>query len=77
MGRLGYNTYVLIMKKLYRNTRTGKIAGVCSGLAYHFGVDVALVRAGFLIAFVCGWGLLAYLALWIVTPKLSQTKFKK
>jgi phage shock protein PspC (stress-responsive transcriptional regulator) len=62
------------MKKLYRNTNKGKIAGVCVGLAYHLNVDVALVRAGFLIALFCGWGGIAYLALWAVTPKLKNKR---
>jgi phage shock protein C len=77
MGSLGDSNSILIMGKLYRNKRTGRIAGVCAGLAYHFNVDVALIRAGFLIAFICGWGLLAYLALWIVTPKLTHNKYRK
>ena len=62
------------MGRLYRNKRTGRIAGVCAGLAYHFNVDVAIVRAAFLILLFAGWGLLAYLALWIVTPALTYKK---
>jgi phage shock protein PspC (stress-responsive transcriptional regulator) len=63
------------MKKLYRNTTKGKIAGVCYGLAYYFGIDVAFIRAAFLMFALFGWGLPAYIALWIVMPKLkTRTK---
>tara|TARA_R110000772_G_scaffold148902_3_gene259529 strand:+ start:416 stop:628 length:213 start_codon:yes stop_codon:yes gene_type:complete len=64
------------MKKLYRNINNSKIAGVCQGLAFHFNADVALVRAAFLIFGFTGWGILFYIALWIVTPKF-KTKTKK
>ena len=62
------------MKKLYRNTTKGKIAGVCEGLAYYFNIDVALIRAAFIIGLMCGWGSIAYIALCIVTPKLKHKK---
>lgn len=32
------------VKKLYRDPKNGVIAGVCSGLASYFGIDVVLVR---------------------------------
>ena len=63
-------------KRLYRNTGKGKIGGVCAGLAYYFNVDVAIIRAAFLIAFISGWGTLAYIALWITMSKL-KTKIRK
>ena len=46
------------------------IAGVCSGIAKHFGWDPVLIRVLFLVAFLgFGTGLLLYLILWIVMPK--------
>ena len=65
------------MKKLYRNTKRGQIAGVCAGLAYHFNVDVSIVRAVFFIlAFPTSGslGCLAYIALWVATPKLKSKR---
>lgn len=62
------------MGRLYRNKRTGRIGGVCAGLAYHFNIDVAIVRAAFLLLLFTGWGLLTYLALWVVTPALTYKK---
>jgi phage shock protein C len=55
-------------KRLLRS-RQRMIAGVCSGLARHFDIDVTLVRLGFVaLAFINGIGLLAYIVLWIVVP---------
>ncbi|MBC8312720.1 MAG: PspC domain-containing protein, partial [Candidatus Cloacimonetes bacterium] len=31
-------------KKLYRNPKDKKLAGVCSGLAEYFEIDVTLIR---------------------------------
>ncbi|MBR3488692.1 MAG: PspC domain-containing protein, partial [Bacteroidales bacterium] len=46
------------IKKLYRNPRDKRIAGVCSGIAEYLNVDVTVVRILFLIALLCfGTGL--------------------
>lgn len=37
-------------KRLYRNPDGAMIAGVCTGLAAYFGIDVALMRVAFVIA---------------------------
>ena len=61
-------------RRLYRVTSDKRIAGVCSGLARYFEVDVTLVRllvvAGTL--FSGGLGLLAYIVAWIVMPRENQ-----
>ncbi len=57
-------------KKLQRNQQDKMIAGVCSGLADYFDVDVTWVRIAFVIAVMAGAsGLLAYLVLWIAVPR--------
>lgn len=50
----------------------GKIlSGVCSGLARQFGVSVTALRIAFIIsAFLGGWGVLVYLALWVLMPPM-------
>ena len=49
------------------NTRLG---GVASGVAQYLGMDVALVRLLFVVfTLMAGWGLLAYVAAWIIVPK--------
>ena len=56
-------------KKLQRNTQNKVIAGVCSGLADYFGIDVALMRVLFVVLLLMGCsGFLIYLILWIVMP---------
>ena len=48
---------------------SGVIAGIAAGLAAHLGVNVKLVRFGFVIAALfSGLGLLAYGALWVLLP---------
>ena len=45
------------------------LAGVCRGLATRFGVPVAALRLVFVLSVLLGgWGILAYLALWIAMP---------
>lgn len=57
-------------RRLVRRTDDRIIGGVASGLADLLGVDPVLVRVGFvLLAFAGGTGILAYLALWALTPE--------
>ncbi|WP_276363058.1 PspC domain-containing protein [Daejeonella sp. H1SJ63] len=57
-------------KKLQRNEQDKMIAGVCSGLAEYFDVDVTWVRIAFVLAVMAGAsGILAYIVLWIAVPK--------
>ncbi len=56
-------------KRLYRNKKESKIAGVCLGLSDYFELDPVIIRLIFLIAiFVCGIGPIAYIICWIVMP---------
>ena len=61
-------------RKLYRNSMNRVIGGVCSGLADFFGLDIALVRIAFVIAFLfASFGFWLYIILWIVLPETQQT----
>ena len=61
-------------RKLSRNSMNKVIGGVCSGLAEFFGLDVALVRIAFVIAFMfASFGFWLYIILWIVLPDGQQT----
>jgi phage shock protein PspC (stress-responsive transcriptional regulator) len=57
-------------RRLYRDTTDKKIAGVCSGLARHIGVDPLLVRIGFVAALLIGGApIVAYVLMWwLVDP---------
>ncbi len=55
--------------RLVRPRQGRVIAGVCVGLAQHFGWSVTLLRLIWLLLFLfAGAGGLAYIILWIVIP---------
>ncbi len=55
--------------RLVRPRSGRRIAGVCLGLAQHFGWNVTLLRIAWLLLFLfAGVGGLLYLILWIVIP---------
>ena len=54
----------------YRRPEGKMVAGVCTGLAYEFGVSVTLVRIAFVVATLLGlWAIPFYLAFWVIMPK--------
>ena len=54
-------------KRLTRDVRNKKIAGVCAGVANYFDIDPTIVRLIWGVAFfVYGIGLIPYLILWFV-----------
>lgn len=56
-------------KKLQRNEQDKILAGVCSGLADYFDVDVTWIRIAFIVATLAGFsGVIAYIILWIAVP---------
>ncbi|WKN45873.1 PspC domain-containing protein [Tunicatimonas pelagia] len=56
------------MAKLSLSYHNKIIAGVCGGLADHFGWDATMVRIIFAVAAIVGFGSpgLVYLVLWLV-----------
>jgi len=57
-------------RKLYRDPSNQKIAGVCSGLAAYFNIDVTLLRVIFLVSLIGALsGFWIYIILWFVIPK--------
>lgn len=60
-------------KRLFRVTEGKLVAGVASGLAAYFGVDVNLVRLAFGIFTVFyGLGVLIYLVAWAIIPEEGE-----
>ena len=58
------------MKRLYRNTKEKKIAGVCAGLGEYFKIDPTLIRILFLVVILLGGaGVLVYLICWMAMPE--------
>jgi len=54
----------------YLDPDNKRLAGVCAGLAEQFGVSVTIIRLGFVLGVILGWGmgLVLYLALWAIMP---------
>ncbi|MFZ0198058.1 MAG: PspC domain-containing protein [Candidatus Sulfotelmatobacter sp.] len=64
-------------KKLMRSRTDKKIAGVCAGLAQHFGLDVTLVRiVSVFITLASGVcpGIITYLLAWIIVPSEPELR---
>jgi phage shock protein PspC (stress-responsive transcriptional regulator) len=60
--------------RLQRNASNRMLAGVCSGLAEFFKLDVSIVRIVYLIAVLCaGVGILPYLYAWFAVPQRPST----
>lgn len=59
------------MKKLYLSDTDKKLGGVCSGLGEYFDKDPTLVRVIFvlIVLFSFGFGVLAYLLMWLIIPR--------
>ena len=58
-------------RRLTRSRSDRKIAGVCGGIAEHFGWDPTLVRIVYVVASVVSAafpGVIAYLLLWLIMP---------
>jgi phage shock protein C len=61
-------------KVLVRSRKGRMVAGICAGIAEHFGVDVTLVRV--IVAAIAvitgGAGVLAYLVAWAIIPEEGE-----
>jgi len=62
-------------RRLFRDTDSGIIAGVASGLSKYFGLDVLLIRLLFILLVVvtAGWGILLYILLWLLVPEAKTS----
>ena len=66
------------VKKLYRDMNQKYIGGVCSGLEHYLGFDALWIRIIFILlaVFGSGFGLIAYILLWILVPEAATTSQK-
>lgn len=60
------------MAALARSRNDRIIAGVCAGLANHYGWSRGKVRLLFVLFGLFGAGELAYIVLWILMPKARR-----
>jgi signal transduction histidine kinase len=59
--------------RLERRADGRLLAGVCSGLAEHLGLEMVVVRLAFVLLFVAGgMGVAAYLAFWVLVPSRDE-----
>jgi phage shock protein C len=73
-GMMADMSYSNGSKRLERRLDGRMVAGVCSGVADYFGIDVNLVRLGFVVATFIGFiGVLAYLAAWVILPEEGES----
>jgi phage shock protein C len=57
-------------RKLTRSVTDRKLGGVCAGIADYFEIDPVLVRVAFVVLAISGgFGVLAYVILWIIVPE--------
>jgi phage shock protein C len=63
-------------RRLFRKPQSGRVAGVCSGIADYLDTDVTAVRLAWVILSIVPGGLiggvLAYLAAWIIMPRSND-----
>lgn len=60
-------------KRITRSRSDRMIAGVAGGLATYFGIDPMFLRLAFVfLALLNGFGVLLYLALWLIVPNESN-----
>ena len=54
----------------YRTRENRMVAGVCAGLADHFGVSVTALRLAFVVLTLVGFltGIVVYAVLWVIMP---------
>jgi phage shock protein PspC (stress-responsive transcriptional regulator) len=61
-------------KRLFRDPDNRILSGVCSGIAYYFGIDPVWIRLAFGLAFIFfGTGFFLYILLWIIIPEARTT----
>lgn len=65
------------IKRLYRDTEHGMVAGVCAGLGHYLNIEERWIRLFALLSiFVGGAGILAYLVMWIIVPRAATRSEK-
>lgn len=64
-------------RRVFRDTESRVLGGVCSGLAAYWNMDPILIRIVFIILVLLGGsGLLIYLILWLIIPEAQTTAQK-
>src|SRR5262245_62646905 len=62
----------VLPRRLERRAANRLVAGVCSGLADHLGLELLAVRIAFVVLISAGVGIIAYVALWLLVPQRDE-----
>jgi signal transduction histidine kinase len=65
------------LPRLDRRADRRLVAGVCSGLAEHLGLEVLVVRLAFAVLLSAGVGVVAYVALWLLVPQRDEAQARR
>ena len=73
-----YSSTTSSSKKLYRDTDTSWIGGVCTGLGHYLQIDAVWLRIALVLLTIFSWGgfILIYFAFWIFVPEARTTAEK-
>lgn len=64
-------------RRLYRDTESGNVGGVCAGVGHYFGIDPIWFRMAFVLSVLfLGTGVFLYIILWIIMPE-ARTSAEK
>ena len=70
-------TQSTINKRLFRDTDSGMVGGVCSGISHYFGMDPIWFRLAIVLSVLfLGTGVFLYIILWIIMPE-ARTSAEK
>ena len=56
-------------KKLYRNTQSKMVAGVCAGVGEYLNIDATIIRLIWALIGLTGTGIVAYLVAALIIPE--------
>jgi len=66
-----------VKKKLYRDSKNGKLGGVCAGLAEYFGCEIWIIRLLIISAFLFSAGFfvtIAYIAAYFILDEMPAQR---
>lgn len=66
-----------VNKKLYRSCDDKILGGVAAGIGEYLGIDPTLIRLVVALAFLSGFGFLAYILAWVIIPENPNCKDPK
>ena len=67
----------MIPPRLERRADHRLVAGVCSGLAEHLGLELIVVRVAFAVLISTGVGIIAYVAFWLMVPRRDEPEGRR